>query len=214
MSPEFWAAIAGALVGALAAGGLTWALQWQQDRRQTRDRNRALARSLIFKLMRIFSDFRGFKKHVEECSANAKIALLPDGWESLRAIGNLPTSVHFTSDEMSYLLSLKNFSLFNKVLSLDAVHSSTIGIFELYAARRMALTDMLPASMQGAVGTATMNSAALAVVAPRAAELELLAQDIKTRVFEDFNEAREALLETNSAIGSTLGKPMKMELLD
>ena len=163
--------------------------------------------------MRIYSDFGGLKKHAEECAATANAASLPDGWQTLRAIGNLPARVDFTAEEMSYLLSLKNFDLFNKVLSLDVVHGSTIGIFQLYAARRLALTDMLPASMQGSIGTTTMNSAVFAVFAPRATELDLLASDIKARVDEDCKEAREALIETNVAVGPTLGGPMKLELL-
>lgn len=212
MSAEFWAAVVGAIVGALTGGGIAWALQWHQDTRQTRERNRALARSLIFKLMRIHSDLHGLKKHVDECLASAKEQKLPDGWQSLRAIGNLPAEVSFTPDEMSYLLSLKNFELFNKIVDLDVLHSSTIGIFELYAARRMALMDMLPASMQGSIGTITMHDAQLAVFAPKAVELDLLASDIKGRVEQDSNESREALVEASVAVTPTLGHPLKLEI--
>lgn len=212
MNSEFWAAVAGAIIGALAGGGVAWFLQWRQDTRQTQERNRALARSLIFKLMRIHSDLYGMRRHVEECSSNAKKHHLPDSWQSLRAIGNLPPLVSFTPEEMSYVLSLKNFELFNKIISLDVVHSSTIGIFELYAARRMALLDMLPASMQGSIGTTTMNDAQLAVVAPKAAELDLLVADIKARVEEDSNESREVLVEATAAVAPTLGHVLQLEI--
>jgi hypothetical protein len=155
----------------------------------------------------------GFKKHVEECAANATAHALPQGWQSLRAIANLPPRLSFSPEEMSYLLSLKNFDLFNKVVSLDVVHSSTIGIFEMYAARRMELTDMLPASsMQGAIGTTSMNAAQFAAFIPRATELDLLVADIKARVEEDSKESREALLEVNAAAAPTFGKALKLEI--
>jgi hypothetical protein len=213
MPPEFWAAVAGAIVGALAGGGVTWALQTMQDWRHRRERDRALARSLIFKLMRIHSDLHGFNKHVDECATTAQAHGLPQGWQSLRAIGNLPARISFSPEEMSYLLSLKKFELFNKVASLDVVHSSTIGIFEMYAARRMELTDMLPASsMQGAIGTTTMTPAQFAAFIPRATELDLLATDIKARVKEDSEESRQALVAVNAAAAVTFGQPLKLEI--
>lgn len=212
MNNEFWAAIAGAIIGAIAAGGLTWALQWQQDHRQTRERNRALARSLIFKLMRIHSDFHGLKKHVDECSTRAKTDGLPEGWQSLRPIANLPPNVTFSSDEMGYLLSLQNFDLFNQVLSLDVIHASTAEIFEVYTARRMALTDALSASMEGLIGTTTMNAEQYAAYAPKAAELDLLAADIRIRVDQDFSDSRRALEQANAAVTPTLGHSLKLDI--
>lgn len=212
MNPEFWAAVAGAIVGAIAGGGITWALQWHQDVRQTRERNRALARSLIFKLMRIHDDFDGFRRHVEDCLANAESERLPDGWKSLRGVANLPLKLAFTPEEMSYLLSLRDFDLFNKVISLDVLHSATIGIFELYGARRMALLDMLPASMRGSIGTAAIDAEQFAFYAPRATELDLLAADIKGRVDDDVKDSREALLKAAVAVTSTLGQPLKLEI--
>lgn len=213
MSTEFWAAIIGAIVGSVSAGVITWLLQRNQDKRQILERNKGLARSLIFKLVRIHSDMVGFKSHVEEGVANAAQNDLELGWQSLRAIGNLPERISFSSDEMAYLLSLGNDDLFNKVLSLDVVHSSTIGIFELYKERRLALTDMLSASaMEGAVGTTELNDSQLAFFAPKFAELDLLVADMKSRVDTDAMESREALLGTAVAVRQTLGPKFSIQL--
>jgi|SRR4051812_1797162 len=211
MESEFWAAVVGAIVGSVTGGLIAWFLQFSQDRRQTRERNRALARSLIFKLIRLHSDLQAFKTHVEECGANAQRDGLPIGWQSLRAIGNLPERVSFTPEEMSYLLSLKDYKLFDKVLSLDVVHSSTIGIFELYKERRLALTDMLSATMNGMIGSSELNEAQKAFFDPKAAELDLLASDIRERVERDAKESREALEETNVAVKPTLGHSLALD---
>lgn len=213
MESEFWAAVVGAIVGSITGGLIAWLLQLSQDRRQTSERNQALARSLIFKLIRIHSDFRGFQKHVDECEANAKRDHLAIGWQSLRAIGNLPERVSFTPDEMSYFLSLKDYKLFDKVMSLDVVHSSTIGIFELYKERRLALTDMLSATMSNLISTTELTDVQKAFFDPKAAELDLLVSDIRNRVEQDAKESREALEETNVAIAPTLGHLLKLEFI-
>lgn len=213
MSAEFWAAIDGAIVGSLSAGVITWLLQRNQDRRQSHDRNTGLARSLIFKLVRMYSDLAGFKNHITEGEANAKQNNLKLGWQSLRAIGNLPERVSFSPEEMGYLLSLGNDDLFNKVLSLDVVHSSTIGIFELYKERRLALTDSLAASkMEGTVGTSELNEAEMAFFAPKFAELDLLVTDMKSRAEVDAKECRTALEETAIAARKTLGPTFSIAL--
>lgn len=211
MESEFWAAVVGAIVGSITGGLIAWLLQLGQDRRQTRERNQALARSLIFKLLRIHSDLQGFKLHVEECDSNAKRDGLPIGWQSFRAIGNLPERLSFTPEEMSYLMSLKDYKLFDKVLSLDVVHSSTIGIFELYKERRLTLTDMLSATMNEMVGTSELNAAQKAFFDPKTAELDLLVSDIRKRVEQDARESREALEETNVAITPTLGHSLSLD---
>lgn len=205
MESEFWAAVIGAIVGSVTGGLIAWLLQSSQDRRQSRERNQALARSLIFKLIRLHSDLQAFQTHVEECEARAKRDGLPIGWQSLRAIGNLPERISFTPEEMSYLLSLKDYGLFDKVLSLDVVHSSTVGIFELYKERRLTLTDMLSATMKGMVGTAELTASEKAFFEPKAVELDLLASDIRGRVEKDAKESREALEEVNTAVKPTLG---------
>jgi len=214
MENEFWAAVVGAIVGSISGGLIAWLLQLSQDRRQTNDRNKSLARSLIFKLIRIYSDLRAFKTHVDQCDATAKQDQLPMGWQSLRAIGNLPDPVVFTPEEMGYLLSLKNYKLFDKVLSLDVIHSSTLRIFELYKDRRMALTDTLSATMIGSVGTTTLNDMQKALLDPKAAELDILISDIRSRVHRDAKDSRATLEETNSAIAATLGTALELEFIE
>ena len=211
MSAEFWAAIAGAVVGSMSAGFITWFLQKNQDDRQTKERNQGLARSLIFKLMRIYSDMRGFKNHIDECVENGKRDGLESGWRSVRAIGNLPDKIIFSADEMAYLLSLGDLELFEKVLSLDVIHSSTIRIFELYKERRLALTDMLSASMNGLIGTTQLTDAQLAFFSPKSAELDLLVVDISSRVDMDAKDSKEALEQASIAVRATLGPKFQIE---
>lgn len=205
---EFWAAVIGAIVGSLAGGGVTWFLQERQDKRRKLEQDQGLARSLFYKLMKIHSDLEGYRGHVAASVQFAQQNNLPNGWQSLRPIGNGPKNIEFSPNEMSYLLSLGNFDLFNTVHSLDVVHSSTIDIFELYATRRMALTDKLPAEMNGLVGTTQFDAQQFPQFAPRSAELNKLVADIVGRVEQDAEESKQAMLDYNGAIKVTLGHSM------
>lgn len=209
---EFWAAVVGAMVGALAGGGVTWLLQSIQNTRENSDRDKALARSLLFKLIRIYSDHEAFRRHVENCHENAKKNELELGWQSFSPIANGPKRVDFSADEMSYLLSLGNYDLFNEILSTDVIHTATIEIFEFYALRRMALTDMLPAAMSGTVGSFTLTPEQFSIVSPRAVELNLLIDDIENSVEEDAANALKALTQFNNAITETIGQEITLDV--
>lgn len=209
---EFWAAVAGALIGALAGGGVTWALQHIQNKQESSDRDKALARSLLFKLIRIYSDHEAFRRHVENCHDNAKDNELEWGWQSFSPVANGPKRVEFSADEMSYLLSLRNYDLFNDILSTDVIHTATIELFEFYAQRRMALTDMLPASMDGTVGSFALTPETFAIVAPRAVELNLLIKDIENSIDDDAANAFKALTEFNTAITETIGQEIALNV--
>ena len=214
MTSEFWAGIIGALVGAVAGGGVTWLLQHFQSKQDRLERDKASARSLLFKLIHIHSDLSLFHRHVVECDGRAKQLGLEIGWQSFLPIANGPRKVEFTSVEMSYLLGLEKFDLFNDVLSLDALHSSTIDIFGLYATHRLELTDMLPAAMEGMVGSTEINDGLKEIVAPRMVALDDLVQKIRSRSELDAASSQKALIDTNSAIERTLGRKLKVDILE
>jgi hypothetical protein len=212
MSGEFWAAIIGAIVGALAGGGITAALQNWQFGREKRDRDRGLAQSLLFKLMRIHSDLEGFRQHVAESDLRAQNAGLEVGWQSMRPIGNGPPKVSFASDEMAFLLSLRNLPLFNSILSLDAIQGSTIDIFVLYAAQRTALTSILPAQMDGMIGHIDLNEDEYRRFAPAAAALNDIVASIRAHAARDAELAWEAVTALSAAIEPVLGHRVEVVL--
>ena len=73
---EFWAAIVGAIVGAVVGGSIAYMVQvraLREGRKQRgEDHNRlqqALGHALLFKMVRIHSDFYGLHRHFEDCFA-------------------------------------------------------------------------------------------------------------------------------------------------
>ena len=78
----------------------------------------------------------------------------------------------------------------------------------------MALTDTLSATMIGSVGTTTLNDMQKALLDPKAAELDILISDIRSRVHRDAKDSRATLEETNSAIAATLGTALELEFIE
>src|SRR5439155_13093405 len=96
-------------------------------------------------------------------------------WQKVLPMGNLPTRVKFTSDEMALLLSL-DIDLFNDVGPYDDIHNSLLDLFDLYGARRNAMMERFGAKMSGSTGTTALTKEEAEWLSPRAFELNGLAE--------------------------------------
>lgn len=137
------------MVGGLIAFGIQLvALRAAAKQRaeEAAERRKALGHALLVKMLKIHSHLHGFNEHLEETFAKAeKAGFDGEPWQIVRPIANHPPTVHFSTDEMVMLLSLKNDDVFNDVLSMDGVHNSTIALFQTFAECRRSLTSLLPA---------------------------------------------------------------------
>lgn len=131
----FGAAVLGAVVGGL----ISYLLQRQalaaataqhdSDRNEVR---KALALSLVFKMIRISSDLNNLGKSILELMERAKkggFTGMP--FQIVVPTVPLPDPVRFSPDEMAWVLSADN-NLFNEMGPLDELHASTVAIFDLY----------------------------------------------------------------------------------
>jgi len=178
---EFWAAISGAILGGLIATGmqlLTLVMTAKQRAQTELTLRQGLARSLLFKVVKVFSDFKVLNNHAIECNQRAIEHKDAFSWKWFSPLANLPRPVIFTAEEMGTLLACKDNDLFNEVAALDDIHNGLIQSLELYRARRAALSDELPARMQGMVGTIEIDEATCHRIGPRVAELEQLTQEL------------------------------------
>jgi hypothetical protein len=124
--------------------------QRDADRREVR---KALALSLVFKMIRISSDLHNLGKAVGESIEQGKREGR-DGmlFQFVPPTIPLPDSIRFSPEEMAWVLSVDN-NLFNEMAPLDELHTSTIAIFELYNTKRDSLLEKLGAQMEGMIGT-------------------------------------------------------------
>lgn len=128
-----WWAVASAFGGTIIGGGISYWLarmnlkaakkQRDEDRDEIR---RALAYSLLFKMIRIMSDLHHMRTAVKEMFASAEqVGFKGEPWNIVMPVVPLPNAVSFSAEEMALVLSLDD-KTFNEIASLDKIHASTL----------------------------------------------------------------------------------------
>ncbi|MBX3512814.1 MAG: hypothetical protein KF750_04450 [Xanthobacteraceae bacterium] len=214
---EFWSAIAGAIVGgmiALVAQLIAIRATRKQITADKLDIQKTLCASIIFKLIRIHTNILGVYSHIEGCLSGAKQrGLVGDPWQFVTPLINPPGHVHFNSDEMAMLLGLKDFEVFNAVLSLDVVHNSHIDSLRVLSSERRALTDRLEAEeANGVMLSGTMSHEQMMRLKPKMIEVNTLVEQMKERTKKDSSLAFRALDQVNMLFREKLGLTYRVEL--
>jgi hypothetical protein len=200
-----WSSVASIIFGAAISALVSYLLQRnsfaeakrqkESDRYETR---RAHAHSLFFKMIRIHSTIVLLGNAVTECIEKAKSSGFKGTlWQSVLPMGNLPTRVKFSSDEMALLLSL-DINLFNDVGPYDDIHNSLLDLFDLYRTRRDTLIERFGAKMSGSMGTTALTKDEGDWVAPRAYELNNLVEIMIQRTGHDSEESKGLLQRTHA----------------
>lgn len=215
LDSEFWAAIAGSIVGgAIAAGIQYFATRAEKKRRaiEAKERRHALALSLLFKMIKIHSHLHQYHSHLEESFRRGQSdPEKPEPWQFVLPIANNFEPVHFSTDEMTMLLSLKNDNLFNDMVSMDEVHNSTLILFDTFKALRTELTSQLSTRMNGTVGSAAMTKDQFLQLRPKMVELNGLLNDLRARCELDAREARNNLTRLHAELVDKVGITFKFE---
>jgi hypothetical protein len=225
---EFWAAIAGALVGSGIGGAISAALQaWalhaakkeraaaaeaaNEERHQAdRRRDQSVALSLLFKVRQMTLNFDGYAKAVAaavEKAARLSKPGLPElePWQSMEPLVTGINRIDLSGGEKAILLSLGDQKLFFDAVNIDHIHNHTVALFETYTARRLLLTDTLPAEVRGDVGTLQLTEEDKRRIAPRAAELNSMVGQMRRRAEEDARQSLALYLALNQAIEAKFG---------
>ncbi len=214
MPNEFWAAIIGALVGSIVGGFITYKIQQktltastEQIEKEARERQHALGYALLFKMVRIHSGLASMRLHLEEYLGKLGQGEYVDWepWQIVQPIANPLETVHFSTNEMAMLLSLKDNDLFNDLASLDIVHNSTIELFKTHASHRATLLEMLPAKMDGLVGKVELTQEQAMYVRPKMVEMNDLLINMKDRCIQDSDQAWDVLNRLKTTLNDKLG---------
>lgn len=217
---EFWSGIIGAVLGAIVGGCISYVIQHRalrETRSQRREdylrSQRGLANALLFKVIRIHSDFHGIHRHIEECFEKAKDqGLTGEPWQIVLPLANFPDSVQFSSDEMGMLLGLKNDSVFNRVVELDVIHNSLIDAAKIMSSERKALSDRLEATnASGTTLTGSLNREAYLALRPKMIEVNSLIDAVRVSAQRDVAESIIAMTALQELLRERLGLSYKLE---
>ena len=213
MPNEFWAAIAGAVVGAIVGGLIAYLIQLKalsaasaERAKELQERQKALGYALLFKMVRIHSTLTHLKSHMDESLGKLKEEEHTGGepWQVTLPIANLTGEVNFSTEEMALLLSLKEDDMFNSMASFDMIHNSTIELFRTYADKRESLLAIMPASMNGMVGSTALSQEQMLFIRPKMVEANHLILSMNQRCLQDAQESGEILEKLNAILNDKL----------
>jgi hypothetical protein len=217
---EFWSGTAAAILGAFVGGAITFFVQWmslreaqrirENDRRQIQE---ALGNSLFFKLIKINSNFVGLHEYVETCFKNADERKLGgEPWMFVEPLANPHDRIHFTSEEMGMLLSLKNNNVFNCLLRMDDIHNSLLGILEVFNKERDILTERLNAdSFKDSMLKGVLDQNQILQLKPNMIRVNSLIDSMRREAKRDVDESESALDALYELLHSKLGIKYKLE---
>jgi hypothetical protein len=220
-SPEFWSALAGAVVG----GAITFVCQLyalreartQRDADQ-RTKRQAQANALFFKLMKIHSNLHGVHSHFWECLEEGRKEL-PDAepWQVVRPLANPPESIHLPADEMGMLLGMKNDPLFHAVMDVEAMHNALLAAVHAYNTERITLGDRLARTQEvhSEVGdrvSGVLSNKERNALRPAMIGVNSLADSILAQAKSALTLSREAVQGAQSMFRERLKLPFTVEI--
>jgi len=181
--------------------------QKAQEKLETR---KMLGLNLFHKMIRIVSTLGTLKNSLDNAFTRVKANEHPHNWQIIMPIANFPDRVKFTPEELTFLM-LMDMKLFNDMGPFDDIHNSLLDMFELYRTKRSALTDTLPATMNGNIGTTELTQAEMMTIGPRMAELNVLVDGMVQKTQQDSNEAWELLERLRNSLNGEFNLQLRLE---
>jgi len=230
LQPEFWSAIAGAIVGAITGGIIAYVMQVKalREGRAVRAEDQKLnrqaqGRALLLKMGRIISNYHSIREHFDGHYNRAhETGFVGEPWEFILPTANAPDPVYLSMDELGMLLSLKNNEVFNSLVGLDAIHNGLIDVLKLFNAERRALTERLPQTAiaeqgigeQGNMLSGFSPREVIAGLRPRMIEVNMLAEQLRVGAKNGFTEATTVTAALVQLLKQKLGLSYNVSILD
>lgn len=219
VATEFWSAVIGALVGGLIAYFVQRSSSKEARKQRAEDkleRQQSLATSLIFKLMRMYSDLNSLNNHIERpWSLPHNRGAAP--WQVIRPLANLPDIVNFTADELTVLVSHTTGTVADLAMDLDVRHNSIVATMQSYNASRTLLADRLTSlsgntSVAEGVASFVTEGPAFQALLPMMADADSIIHGLRTMLPEATSDARKALSEAHEQLQRKLKLAFKIAL--
>lgn len=216
----FWSGIIGAVLGAVVGGLIAYAIQVKalREGRRQRDEDRArlreaLGNSLIIKMLRIHSNFHHFHRYIEEFFEKAaRSGAEGEPWQIVVPLANPPDRVHFSSEELSMLLTLGDADVSNLVIQMDEVHNGLNDAIRVLGAERSALTAQLTAvQAKGVAFTSVLTKEQAVALRPYMQNVNSLIESIRVDAKKGFEESDDALRRLHQLLRDKLGISYKLE---
>lgn len=196
-------AIVGGLIGALAGGIPAWALAKREsietlrrDREQRVEHQKALAFSVVVKLLHIINSTVSLSNHVKSC-----LALRDDPdrahmepWQVLiPMIGYTDEgSIRFTPEEMAVFAAANEYDFMQDMMLLAARHSASLATFQEYCQMRNEFRAIgpKPRDFEGQIGGAWLSPEEVTSYKPYTIPMNNVVVGLEGGLEEDIRLAR------------------------
>ena len=219
---NFIAGISGAVLGAVVGGLIAFILQRraQSEERKLRketkkERQDAMAYSLTLKMLKMHSNIVNFHDHIETHIARTDTeGAQKRPWMIVPPLASHPEKIHFTIDELAFLLSLKDMDIANDILPLDGVHNALVGAFEKFSEKSDTLRGMMWGKETGKPYelSTEMSDQEYQRFLPKIVELDSLIQQLRASSSKEAHLYWTTLVSLTGLFKDKIGFVMNLEL--
>ena len=203
-SSDIASAIVGGLIGALAGGIPAWALAKRQsnetlrrDREQRVENQKALAFSVVVKLLHIINSTISLSNHVKSHLAlrNDPARNHMEPWQVLvPMIGHTDDegTLRFTADEMGVFAAMNEYDFMQDIMLLAMRHSSSLSAFKEYCKMRSEFRAIgpKPQDFNGQIGGAWLTPEEAIKLKPYTIPMNNIVDGLDAGLDEDVRLAR------------------------
>jgi hypothetical protein len=186
----------GTILGAgIALGGtlLAIAISKEEAAEKLVREDQAIVAEVFIKYQAMINSLYTLRKHMRESYDNVTEESHANPGLFVLSLATHPPKVVFSTKEKALFLRLKLVDLFNDIAQWDEIYNSLIGAFEKYANLREQFMTDTPAAMEGNVGTTELSEEEFKRFAPKMAQLNFLAEQLRGRTETDYSECKVAL---------------------
>lgn len=176
-----------------------------------------LGNTVVFKLGRIVSDAKLMELHFANRNLYGSAANNPkqEPWQLVMLLTNLPPQINFTQDELTFLIGLENFDVFNSVCILDQKHSALLEMVGAYTTQRQLLMGKIkPISSNHDVGTYRFTESELLSVRPNMVAVNSIAEQNLVIARKLFEESQSGLEKIHKFLKDKLGLKYNLQIAD
>ena len=129
--------------------------------------------------------------------------------------GTFPNSVFFTSEELSLLLSLKNYEVFNSIIILDQKHEALIENVKLYTKERENLFSRFkPYRFNGQVGINAISQQEMISLEPSMVIVKTILAQLQESSRIMHSEVNVVISELHKLLTEKLELEHKLQFVD
>ena len=203
-SGELMAALLGASIG-WAGTVLTIHASIEGKKEEQLSRDQAVSSEIFVKFQKIVNNLYTFRKYLRE----SYDAVAPESHENpglfVMAFSGHPDPVSFTSEEKALYIRLKKLDCANDLAIWDERHNSLVRALQKYADLRQSFMDGMPARMRGNIGTSEFTEEEFMRFAPKLAQLNSLAMQIRENCEDYYSRCREPVQRIKSEMENLCG---------